>query len=92
VEVAVAGVVDDFGAAACCCVEFADAGDYCEVGGLEGAVLAEAAHEAEADADLVLALGEVGDGGDADGCCVVARKACGGLASESVEGICGEDC
>jgi hypothetical protein len=68
VEVAVAGVVDDFGPAACCCVEFADAGDYCEVGGLEGAVLAEATDEAGANADLVLAFGKVGDGGDADGC------------------------
>jgi hypothetical protein len=39
---------------------------------LEGAVVAEATGEVRADADLVLALGEVGDGGDADGCCVVA--------------------
>jgi hypothetical protein len=72
VEVAVAGVVDDFGAATGGGVEFADAGDDCELGGLEGAVVAKATDQTIADADLVLTLGKVGDGRDADGCCVVA--------------------
>jgi hypothetical protein len=44
-----------------------------EIGLLEGAVVAEANHEARADADLVSAASEVGDCGCADYCCVVAQ-------------------
>jgi hypothetical protein len=66
------------------CGELAAVADAGEVGRLDGAVVAEAAEEAGAEANDVLATGEVGDGGGAYYCCVVAWLGVRSFEAESV--------